>query len=153
MKRLLRSLPIAALVLVGAGCGGPAASTNPLTGTTAFQDDEGNKVEVGAGARIPADFPADVPAYPGATVISSATMSDGDSRGASLMLSTADAADKVAGWYEERLGAGGWAKTGGYTMAGSDSRVYGKGGADLTVTASGEAGGETSVIVVWTPNE
>lgn len=153
MKRLFLSLPLAALVLAGAGCGGPAASTNPFTGTTTFQDDKGNKVEVGAGARIPADFPADVPVYPDATVLSAATMSDEGSRGASLMLSTSDGMDKVAGWYEERLDAGGWTKTGGYAMGGSDSRVYGKGGADLTVTASGEAGGETSIIVIWTPNE
>ena len=67
-------------------------STNAATRTT---------VELGV---LPAEFPRDIPVYPGATVISASSAALGHG----AIFSTADAADRVADFYEAELWELGW---------------------------------------------
>jgi hypothetical protein len=57
---------------------------------------------------LPADFPADVPQYPGAKVKSSRS-GGGAKTGFSLSLSTSDDVDKVVSFYADSFAAKGWA--------------------------------------------
>ncbi len=56
------------------------------------------------GVPLPADFPKDVPVYPGATITASTTVPEG----MNLVLNTADRASKVAAFYQQELKAKGW---------------------------------------------
>ncbi|TAK03683.1 hypothetical protein EPO34_00785 [Patescibacteria group bacterium] len=152
MKRLVATLPLAALILVGAGCGASTA-TNPLTGTTTYDDGAGTRVQVGNGVSIPADFPADIPMYPGATVVTAMTSAQEGRQGASLMLTTPDAVAAASGWYEQELVGDGWEKSGNFAVNGSDMRAYEKGDAALSVTASPGDEGLTSILVIWAPQD
>jgi hypothetical protein len=54
---------------------------------------------------IPADFPADVPLYPGAEVIQSRISPE---QGTTVTLSVGDDVDKVVSFYADSLAAEGW---------------------------------------------
>lgn len=74
------------------------------------------KMALGDKATVPADFPKDVPVYPGAKVTMS--MSDAESSSMSLQLETPDSVDRVAEFLKSELPAQGWTndteiKTGG----------------------------------------
>ncbi len=72
---------------------GKLTYTDPKTGAT---------LNIGSN-KIPADFPKDFPIYPGSTVTSS--LSGGNFW---LTLTTKDAQDKVASYYESNLATNGW---------------------------------------------
>ena len=57
------------------------------------------------GRELPADFPADVPIYPGAKVVESRVS---PSEGTSVTLSVGDDVDKVVSFYADGLAAQGW---------------------------------------------
>lgn len=102
--------------LVMTGCGGDAgtatnaaknAATNAATnaGKTAVNAVTNAATNAtGVAGALPADFPKDIPVYTGATVMGGG--SAGGGKGASF--TTADAADKVADWYEAELKTQGW---------------------------------------------
>ena len=64
--------------------------------------DEGT-VQFGEGTQVPADWPADVPVYPGATVQAAMTMESGGVPGHTLSLMTNDPVNKVAEFYRGKL--------------------------------------------------
>lgn len=84
-------------------------SVNTDTGNMTFTDKEtGAELNVGE-AKIPADFPKDVPIYPGAKP--GGTMSGSDKqngKGYWLVLSTTDDKAKVSAYYAKNLPANGW---------------------------------------------
>jgi hypothetical protein len=55
-------------------------------------------------AKMPEDFPKDIPVYSGATPIIDQAVKNGRT----LQLKTSDAADKVTAFYKEKLKAEGW---------------------------------------------
>lgn len=103
----------------------------------------GAKVDVGSGT-IPENFPKDFPIYPGSKVTSSLS---GD--GFWLTLSTPDAPDKVAAYYETALKANGWstesstAQTGGTNLVVKKDKLNGY----LTVAKENDAN-ETTILIV-----
>jgi hypothetical protein len=69
---------------------------------------DGQKIQVGSGASLPDAWPADVPAYPGATITSSFAM-PGTEPGRSAVnasFASTDPADKVIGFYKAQFS--GW---------------------------------------------
>jgi len=72
-----------------------------------FTGKNGEKVtmDVNSG-KLPADYPSDVPVYKDARITLAQAVSDKNGR--NLVMETADAADKVAGFYKSGLESNGW---------------------------------------------
>lgn len=69
-------------------------------------DDGQTSVATGENVEIPADFPKDVPIYPGAKTQMAAM--DSVSKGHTLQLLTSDGVDKVSEYYKSEAGNQGW---------------------------------------------
>ena len=127
MKKYLLLIPAAAIALMGAGCS-PSASTNTSV-SMSDEDEDADKVE--EVVELPADFPTDLPIYPGSTLTFaevSATYGD------SASFDTSDSMQKVYDWYEATLTADGWKKTSGSADT-SISAVFEKDKASITFSA------------------
>jgi len=138
MKKYLLLIPTAAIALMGAGCS-PSAQTNSSS-SASVEDEDADKVE--EVVELPADFPADLPMYPGAT-LTYASMST--TYGASASFDSNDSMDTVYAWYEAALTADGWTKTAGGKDT-SISAVFEKDNASITFSAY-EISGVTSVNI------
>lgn len=66
----------------------------------------GPSVVIGKGAKVPDDFPKDIPVYPGSEI----QMSSADPANHSFVVqaTTADPIDKVGGFYQKEMKAQGW---------------------------------------------
>lgn len=58
--------------------------------------------------KLPSDFPADVPVYPGSKVQASVAAAQQQGGGTYAGLETTDSTDKVAAWYKTEVVAKGW---------------------------------------------
>jgi len=123
-------------------------STENGTTSTATFSENGGQVSVkgadgemvmtsGADAKIPEDYPKDIPQYAGVkleTVMSNATQAIYTTEA-----TTADALDTVVAWYKQQLGAGGWNEEQNVKMGGDTPMnmfVYSKEGRQLMITVS-----------------
>jgi hypothetical protein len=94
---------------------------------------------------LPADFPEDIPQYPGAEILGVRTAAG---QGVSVSLATADDVEKVASYYADGFAAQGWATDikrmpeGKAIFAEKDNRT------SSAVVRSGDAGTLVDVIVV-----
>ncbi|EKD49482.1 MAG: hypothetical protein ACD_63C00126G0001 [uncultured bacterium] len=77
--------------------------------TTTWETEEG-KSEFGTG-EIPANFPSDLPLYPGATASYTFVGSGNEEGSASATLETSDSMDKVSSWYKQNIESNGWSIT------------------------------------------
>ncbi len=76
-------------------------------GAMEFTTSEGT---LSTGNAVPADWPTDVPAYPGAVVQYSASVNSADGKkGSALILMTLDDVQKVSDYYKDELASQGWA--------------------------------------------
>lgn len=66
MKRYI--LPLLVLTLIGAGCSSKSSRPEPK-GPQPATTAQGLKYDLNAASRIPADFPTDIPQYPGGKII------------------------------------------------------------------------------------
>ena len=73
--------------------------------TLSQTDDAGGgaEIEVGREARIPADFPKNIPIYPGSKIVAAVSMSEHGKRGHLVTLSAEAPADDVVAYYKKRL--------------------------------------------------
>lgn len=119
------SLALGAALLL-AGCNAALKSDTGVNvapdGSVQVQNDQGTYT---AGKNeVPADWPTDVPTYPGSTVEYSATANPTDGKQAHAMtLSTTDTATAVADFYKKELASKGWKIEG--TMAQGDMTFLG----------------------------
>jgi len=100
------------------GCGRPTTATGPEGEKATVRQDgdgagitiegkQGEKVQIAAGeagVSLPDGFPKDVPVYPGATVIASATAKNM----MNVSLQTTDQPQQVKTFYQEKLKQNGW---------------------------------------------
>lgn len=111
MHRKLAGITLAAsLVLVGVGCGGSEAAEkiaekaaekagggdvdiDSKDGSVKYTDEEGNKTEFGAGAKLPAGWPDELKPPDSVTVVASSTSS---ANGEKRLFVTAESKDSVA---------------------------------------------------------
>lgn len=121
---------------------GKLTYTDPKTGAT---------LNIGSN-KIPADFPTDFPVYPGSTVTSSLSGNqNGQGNGFWLTLTSKDAEDKVASYYQTNLAANGWkAETTNGAGVGTNWAVS-KGTLSGYVTVS-TADNLTSILIVLGQN-
>ena len=108
----------------------------------------GAEVNLGSG-KIPSNFPKDFPIYPGAKVEGNISGSEtAAQKGFWLILSTTDASDKVAAYYETNLPSNGW--TIGSTMNVGASSTWEVTKNDLTggvVIGSDDKTKGTSIVI------
>ena len=149
MRRLTLTLPLAALILAGAGCGAATnVQTNPVNGNVTYNGGAGEHGEVGANVQLPENWPSDVPIYAGANIVSATTIS----QGISVLFHSADSAVTVSDWYQARLTASGWMKKAEHDIGIQRVRVYEKGDVTLTVSSSTADDGGSATLLLWAPN-
>jgi hypothetical protein len=130
-------------------------SVNTETGGMTFKDKEsGAEINVGE-AKIPADFPKDMPIYPGAKP--AGTISGNDKtkgKGYWLILTTADDMTKVDAYYAKNLPANGWTVDQTMDLGGVSTKKATKGQLVATVTVSADKDKkETSIMLTVTPTD
>lgn len=159
-------LLIAALALVGAGCGGPSLSqratdaaigaatggkvkVNTGNDQVTYTDKDGSGLAYGDNLTIPDSFPKDVPIYSGAKV-KGVTNSTTGSVNATLNLEISDDQTKVANWYDEHLIGAGWTKDSSFDASGTTIRSYSKNAISMAVntTTESEKSNTTWVTIV-----
>jgi len=65
----------------------------------------GNSISIGGNVALPANFPSDVPIYPGSKIKLATKSEKGDY---SVTLTTSDSQEKVSSYYKEQMAAKGW---------------------------------------------
>lgn len=124
-------------------------------GKMTFTDSKtGAKVNIGSG-EVPDTFPKEFPLYPGYKVTSSMSgAASGKSNGFWLTLSTADAPDKVIGFYKTELEKNGWTVESTFTAndmtTQSVSKGSWKGSLSMGKTSSET---ETQIVIILGQDE
>lgn len=123
--------------------------TNSGNGTYNATDNKGNTVTVGAGAKLPDNFPSIVPVYAGGTIVTSATSQDSGKTAYTVSMTTKDSYDTVAAYYKKALAANGWKIDQSMDMSAQYSMYSAANGTqELTVMVQGdEKGGDTTVML------
>lgn len=144
-------------VLLLAGCESITEKITEKALETALEKNSGGEVDIEAGkgvsfkskdgkggdfvfnsatGKVPETWPKDIPPYPGATV--TASMSSGTS--GMLMLETTDSAEKVLAFYKSKLSS--MKETANMNAGGTSILTFGdeKGGRQLAVGATAQAG-------------
>ena len=118
-----------------------------IEGETVRIQDGDQTLAMGAGAKMPENWPSTVPVYPGAQVAMSSTDATPGSTGMMAVLQTPDAADKVVAFYKSHcagctvqteVDAAGQGKTVIFTLPKPP-------GGSLSLSAFGDAGQPTSI--------
>jgi hypothetical protein len=148
-----------AIIAIQPGC---KRSTTTVVGpkgekTTITTDGEGTEVEFKSGdgqdvryaggkkgVSLPADFPADAPAYPKATVIMSAT----GGKEITVAFTVTDPAEKVVAFYKAQVREKGWDVKNSTEMSQLTMLDAEKNGRKLTVLISSEKPDQTSINLV-----
>ncbi len=84
---------------------GGKVSVDAGSGDVTVKTDEGTW---STSDKLPADFPNDVPLYPGATVQGSVASAQQQGGGYYAGLETTDSINKVVSWYKAEVAASGW---------------------------------------------
>ena len=112
-----KAVGLLALLALAAACrrhdvtvdsNGNTVAVDGKTGQVTVRTNDGTAVYTGgAGTKLPADFPSDIPIYPGATVTASVGAA-GQAAGKTshvVTFETSDSADSVASFYKAKLAA------------------------------------------------
>lgn len=157
---------LASIAMFGFGCKSPTeAITEKLTekavegyvnskidgsvdfgdGTVTYSGD-GVNAAYGEGAKLPADFPTDVPVYPGASLLMASVSSKDNT--ASLMANSKDASSKVTAWYADALKSKGWSQGLEQDLGSAWYRQFTKDARELMVSIAGDDQGTTITVSV-----
>lgn len=147
-------LPVCAAALLLA-CGGDEKTIETEGGTFTVETEGGgvrlSGEEKGVGevsghfgedAEIPADFPKDLPVYPGSKVVAGIVAGEGGM----ITLQTGDDPGKVADFYREKLAAEGWNLGSEMNLGGQRILTVEKEGRNGAVQISRD-GGETTILI------
>jgi hypothetical protein len=143
---------VAALLLA---CGGDEKTIETESGTFTVESEGGglrfSGQEEGVGevsghfgedAEIPADFPSDLPVYPGAKVVAGVVAG----KGGMVTLQTGDDPGEVADFYREKLAGEGWSLGSEMNLGGQRILPVEKEGRNAVVQISGD-GSETTILI------
>ncbi len=153
-KYLVGAIVLVGLIVVGARAGLMKSSTTLDTKETEEKSIDDVTVTTDQGTwstsdKLPNDFPADVPVYPGSTVQGSlAAGQDTSSEGHYVGLQTADSVDDVAKWYKGEIAKQGWKIQADATVNGTSVLSAEKSGRIATVTIATESGKTIIALVV-----
>ena len=123
--------------------------TNSVNGTYNATDNKGNTVSVGAGTKLPDNFPTSAPIYADAIIQTSATSQDGGKSAYTVSMTTKDPYETVANYYKKALTENGWKTlqslnmSAQYTMYSAENKSL-----ELSVMVQGdEKGGNTTIML------
>jgi hypothetical protein len=146
-------------VTVPAGDGGTATVKTTEKGDTqevTITGPDGKSTAVitaGDGAAAPANLPAFAPVYPGAKIESSLSGSGPEGSGGVLVMTTKDAPDKVAAFYEARIKAANLGDT--TRFSNNDMQMIGgtagEKGPSANVTIAPDPAGGTRINLIYVP--
>ncbi|MCE9546549.1 MAG: hypothetical protein K8T25_13665 [Planctomycetia bacterium] len=107
----------------------------------------GFKVEYGGaqGTKLPADLPADIPIFAGASVQMQALNSEATS--GMIQLQVKSPIDKVGDFYKQQLPKLGWTVTGSLDQGASTNLVGKKNGREIAVSVADGSDGTTTVFI------
>ena len=115
-----------------------------------FKDNKtGNTVSFGENLSIPADFPKDVPIYPGSKA--SSIMSSQTDKTANATLTTSDDSATVIKWYEGQFS--GWKEDENSTINNVEVREYSKDTVKITVSVWPQSGDQTGSFITLSRSE
>lgn len=150
-----------ALVAAAAGChtrgsvgpNGEKVTVDRDRGTVTVATGEATAtLAQGSGSVVPADFPKDVPIYPGAKVTGAVASAGGAKSGHMLTMQTPDSPEKIANFYKEKLS--GWKPE--LDVASSDGRTLMLQSPDeertVMLNATHGSGGKTDVALTVAAN-
>ena len=120
---------------------------NGENGTVSVTSDGGTgTVSVGTGAKIPDDFPATIPMYPGAKPSLAAKTADPRGKAAwSLALETADTKDQVVAFYKTKMS--GFAVESSMDMGTTTMNVYKSAQYEVTMMVATESGSAKKTVI------
>lgn len=98
--------------------------------------------------KLPADFPTDVPIYPGSKVQASVAATQTQGGGNYVGLVSTDSADKVASWYKTELAAKGWKVSTSFQGQGGTMIGGTKDKRNVAVTIAEDSGNTAISLVV-----
>jgi len=123
--------------------GGGQVSINSQKGSMTITTDAGT-FQMGAGAKIPDDFPKAVPIYPGAKPAFAAKSTDPKGKAAwSVQMETPDSKDQVVAYYKANMG--GFTQQTTADMGKSAMEVWQSPQYDVTLIIGGDNPKETSI--------
>ncbi len=110
--------------------------------------------EITSSAKLPSDWPSDVPTYTGATISGSFSSSSEGQFGGWITLATSDSADKVKTWYADSLSQEGWTEESNFSSSsdGVDSTLvsYTKSERNLLISIGQDSSDENLTTVTLT---
>ena len=134
----------AAEKMIEAATGGKA-QVNTDNGEVTVKTDQGT---YSTSDKIPANFPSDVPVYPGAKVQSSVATSQEQGNGHYLGLETSDSLDTVTAWYKSQVVDKGWKIESDATINGTLILGATKDTRQLSVSVSDGGSGKVAITLV-----
>ncbi len=143
------------LVLLGGGCfaANDVSVDRNFDGTATYTIEE-TGTEISVGAKIPANFPSEVPVYENGEVQSAAVTSAEGQAGASLMIITDDSVPTVNAWYESKLTTNGWTNSASNNTGALNYTVYENNSNTITVSVtSSQDPSQTTIVVIWAPKD
>ena len=125
-----------------AGAQGVQINSNGQGSMTVVTD--AGTVMLGTGAKIPEDFPKEVPVYPGAQPTASIKSSQGNKPAWTITLETTDPKEKVAAYYKSNLS--GFTQKSAMDLGQASILVYESPKYDVSLTAN-QQGAKTEILL------
>ena len=157
-RRLIFGVALAAAasaISCGREAGPPAApaagakAVTPAPSSTASKVPREETAPGGNGA-LPKALPADVPSYPGASVVTSSNVAE---QGLLVAFQSKDTPERVFEFYRQKLAEQGWNVEGEMSSADQRMLIAGKGDRKASVLVSAGAAGETQITLTLTQGE
>lgn len=120
-------------------------------GTYNATDNKGNTMTVGAGAKLPDNFPSSAPVYSGATIVTSVTSNESGKAAYSVSMTSKDSYATVSSYYKKALAENGWKTLQSVDMSSQYTMYSAENGTlELTVMVQGVDSSEGTTIMLTT---
>jgi hypothetical protein len=118
-------------------------------GTSKVEGEEGTaEMAFGEHAEFPADWPSELPQYPGSTVELSQRMEMPDGVQLSVTLKTGDGREQIAAFYADKAKAAGYKEVGSMSFEEMSQQVYESDKHTLMVSCSTEEGATVATLIL-----
>jgi hypothetical protein len=104
----------------------------------------------GESGALPKALPADIPSYPGASVVTSSSTAE---QGLLIAFQSKDTAEKIFEFYRQSLAEQGWKVEGEMSSADQRMLIAGKGDRKASVLVSTSEAGETQITLTLSNGE
>ncbi|MBN2081636.1 hypothetical protein JW859_05435 [bacterium] len=122
-------------------------------GATITHTEDGSVTTLGADAKLPAGWPAEVPVYPGAELIAATEVNEEGNQGFHLGLKTADSGEDVLAFYRDKMAAAGYQEQQSMVKDGMGSIHFINDKWLLNVGVGREKGEETGIMLMLSTHD